>query len=219
MCSARSCHSRREGMLSMEETGWLHLVRRAEQFPSSPILAAATDWTQARLVASSSSPQKTDSGLLRTGRSWLFTTLARMICSPQQGGQVVAKGCKLLVTLYNLTNGSVPTTLLAHTQVRKEGVEPRKKGMPDRDVLLVQHLLLLLLLLHGVVHLHLPRLPPPRLVLCVVANGGKEKGEGEANQQVWRRKNFNILTNMRRCDEFSICAFRRIWDSKGVVQS
>merc|ERR1719391_368418 len=56
--------------------------------------------------------------------------------------------------------------------------------MPDRDVLLVQHLLRLLLLLHGVVHLHLPRLPPPRLVLCVVANGGKEKGEGEADQQV-----------------------------------
>ena len=164
-------------MLSMEETGWSHFSRRAEQSPTSPILAAATDWIQARLIFSSpSSPQKTDFGLLSAKNCGLMT-MVEIISSPQQGGQVVAKGRKLLVTLYNLTNGSVPTPLLVHPQVLEEGVEPGEEG------LLVQYDLLLLLL-HGVVHLHVPRLPPPRLVFCVVANGGQEKGEGKADQQV-----------------------------------
>ena len=178
MCSARSCHRRREGMLSMEETGWSHFSRRAEQSPTSPILAAATDWSQARLIFSSpSSPQKTDFGLL-SAKICGFITIVEIISSPQQGGQVVAEGRKLLVTLYNLTNGSVPTPLLMHPQVLEECVEPGEEG------LLVQYDLLLLL--HGVVHLHVPRLPPPRLVFCVVANGGQEKGEGDPDQQVWK---------------------------------
>ena len=49
----------------MEETGWWQFSRRVEQLPASPILAAATDCTQARLSDSSpSSLQKTDFGRL-----------------------------------------------------------------------------------------------------------------------------------------------------------
>ena len=151
----------------MEETGWWQFSRRVEQLPASPILAAATDCTQARLSdSSSSSLQKTDFGRLSVTIGVWWQVL-EIISPPQQGGQVVAKGRKLLVTLYNLTNGSALTTLLPHPQVPEENVEAGEEGL-----LLVQHLLLFLLVLHGVVHLDSPRLPPPWLVLCVMADGG-----------------------------------------------
>ena len=72
----------------------------------------------------------------------------------------------MIFTLYNLTDGSASTPLLWHTKVLKEGVQPGEEWLS-------------LLLLHGEVHL--ARLPPPRLVLCVVADGGQEEGEGDAD--------------------------------------
>ena len=79
-------------MLRMEATGWSHLPRRAEQSPASPILAAATDSTQERLITSSpSAPQKMDSGLLRvekflnSGKNYCLTWARRT--SSRQGEQ------------------------------------------------------------------------------------------------------------------------------------
>ena len=82
----------------------------------------------------------------------------------------------MIFTLYNLTDGSASTPLLWHTKVLKEGVQPGEKWL---SLLLLLVVVVVVLLLHGEVHL--ARLPPPRLVLCVVADGGQEEGEGDAD--------------------------------------
>ena len=81
----------------------------------------------------------------------------------------------MIFTLYNLTDGSASTPLLWHTKVLKEGVQPGEEWLS----LLLLVVVVVVLLLHGEVHL--ARLPPPRLVLCVVADGGQEEGEGDAD--------------------------------------
>ena len=81
----------------------------------------------------------------------------------------------MVFTLYNLTDGSASTPLLWHTKVLKEGVQPGEEWLS----LLFLFVVVVVLLLHGEVLL--ARLPPPRLVLCVVADGGQEEGEGDAD--------------------------------------